>query len=320
MSIYLNGIKYKPYLNGVAYTLYLNGVKYGDSGSQTPDAPVRPKVYERVACIGNSFTQIPGGPNQSWAGTYGMAATRIENDYVHLLQTALRRKQRDLGTDETSVVIPIGTNTGSATFESGLNGGTKGDSFFDGYLLAGNYNKQSSWNHDILKDCHLDGTEDLVIIRLGENNQYARHDGDSANFKAGYRALVDYLLKKCPNAKIVFTACIWGGGQAGMAESYVKGGSNSICCKINNAFKGIVDSIASDRVTYVEMADLDEGEAMRASEEDGSKPVYNDSGEKVALYRNYPSMTLAHPGDKGMKMICNRILENIGMEEYRYTI
>ena len=43
----------------------------------------------KVLCLGNSITKHAYAPSVEWYGNWGMAASKAENDYCHVLQTML---------------------------------------------------------------------------------------------------------------------------------------------------------------------------------------------------------------------------------------
>ena len=92
----------------------------------------------RILFFGNSITICPPAPSIGWNNDWGMAASRPENDYVHILT-------KDI------VQAAGGTPTIMAT-----------------------YNAQFEWNYNTTYDWsslqpQLDFTPDIVIVAIGEN-------------------------------------------------------------------------------------------------------------------------------------------------------
>lgn len=105
----------------------------------------------RVVCLGNSITRHDYMPDVEWYSDWGMAASKEENDYCHVLQQKLRQYNRE------SSVIPLNI----AYFER---------------------------NPDCNIDSLLNNTcenADIIVIRLGENVQ------EVAFFKNNIQRLID---------------------------------------------------------------------------------------------------------------------------------
>ncbi|MDR2951579.1 MAG: SGNH/GDSL hydrolase family protein [Prevotella sp.] len=121
-------------------------------------------IVKKWVAVGNSITWHP--INNNWAGEWGMAATSIENDYVHILNQNFKNNF-----DSVSFKIDwaVDWETNHPNYDL---------SYFDKFF---------------------DGDEDLVVIRLGENVK------DTTNFEADFRHLIQHLKHLSPNAKFVIT-------------------------------------------------------------------------------------------------------------------
>ena len=104
-----------------------------------------------VLCIGNSITYMQQSTNIGWKGDWGMAASKKEKDYVHLLEEKL--KKYNSKSTVTCVNVVRWETKPTLSIET---------------LLKGN----------------IEG-KDIIIIRLGDNVQ------DIAVFREGLRRLID---------------------------------------------------------------------------------------------------------------------------------
>lgn len=119
----------------LADTKMLNAVLFenygrGRGATDNTDKPVN------VLCLGNSITWHPRKDEIEWYSEWGMAASRIENDYCHQLEAMLRQS------DDESSVTPLNI----AAWELGLRS-TQIDSLIGDNICG----------------------KDAVVIRLGEN-------------------------------------------------------------------------------------------------------------------------------------------------------
>jgi hypothetical protein len=122
----------------------------------------QPLIFSKVLILGNSITYTPANPSVGWPGSWGMAATVADSDYVHLL-TAKFQKANPACIVTTNNISP---------FE------------FDWV----------NYNIDANLHTYRDLNPDLVILRIGENvNQMPL---DTASFGAAYKALVKYFGTK----------------------------------------------------------------------------------------------------------------------------
>ncbi|MBR5636346.1 MAG: SGNH/GDSL hydrolase family protein [Pseudobutyrivibrio sp.] len=125
-------------------------------------------VYNILA-IGNSITVHP--ICSYWWGSWGMAASSIDKDYIHLVQSGLMEKYGLVSLD----IIPVQSWETSTARSKQLKK-------FD-EKLANSY--------------------DLVIIQLGENVN------DTTTFKKDFNKLVEYVKTAQPDAKIVVIGDFW---------------------------------------------------------------------------------------------------------------
>lgn len=121
-------------------------------------------TIKKWVAVGNSITWHP--INDNWPGEWGMAATSIENDYVHILNQYLKN---NLDSVNFKIAWAVDWETNHQNYDL---------SYFDTFF---------------------DGDEDLVVIRLGENVR------DTTNYKSDFLSLIQHLKKISPNAKYVIT-------------------------------------------------------------------------------------------------------------------
>lgn len=131
-------IQFKNRIKGIEKELadakMLSAVLFEDYGSgRTVDNTDKPV---NVLCLGNSITRHPRKDEIEWHSEWGMAASRMENDYCHQLEAMLKQS------DNESSVTPLNI----AAWELGLRS-TQIDSLI-GDRICG---------------------KDAVVIRLGEN-------------------------------------------------------------------------------------------------------------------------------------------------------
>lgn len=123
--------------------------------------------------IGNSITISP--INSYWWGQWGMAASRRENDYVHVLTDLIRQKYVNL---EDPQIIWSGPTSWERTHNQNYDYETK---------LAP----------------YLSADTDLVVLRLGDNVV------DYTNYEANYGTYLDKIREYAPNAQIIATGVFW---------------------------------------------------------------------------------------------------------------
>lgn len=127
---------------------------------------------KRLLILGNSITRH--GPNAGigWNGDWGMAASDIDHDYVHLLQAHLNE---------------------------------------DGKNVLTMVRQSAAWERNHTEDTHLEDflaahafAADLILFRLGENVPKA---ADMELFASRLREFLTYLNPK--HSPIIFTSTVW---------------------------------------------------------------------------------------------------------------
>lgn len=132
------------------------------------DAPLR------VLFIGNSITRHGIAPQIGWTHDWGMAASALENDYVHIIAAQLRKQYGEIQ-----------------------------------YYIAQIANwERTFWQYEMLEEQYKDARlfqADIVIVRIGENaniEAMAEHD-----FAAAFDYMIQYFTK--PGAKVIVTDMFW---------------------------------------------------------------------------------------------------------------
>jgi GDSL-like Lipase/Acylhydrolase family len=233
-----------------------------------------PLTYKNVLVVGNSITTLgaqakPDGWNSPAllaAGPtgWGRAASAPEKDFLHLLTTKLQ-------TLNPSVKV-VGSY--QADFER-----SKTNYFAPGWVAA-----NPAWNYDTFQQ-YITTTfgpqgADLVIIQLGENVT----DGNVTNaaitpsFQVAYNTLIDRILAKCPDAKLVLTNSFW----------------------YRPSVNEVIRQVATSR--NLPLADVSD---MLAN------PVYLGETDPATLLAFPTDQGDIHPGDAGMAEIANRIWNKI---------
>ncbi|MES2427686.1 MAG: SGNH/GDSL hydrolase family protein [Bacteroidota bacterium] len=141
----------------------------------TPPTPtLKSNSVHHILILGNSITYAPADPSIGWNGSWGMAATTADKDYVHLLTARFKASNNN----STLVAVNI------AAFEVG----------FDNYDLDAN-----------LKT-YRDAKPDAIIIRIGEN---VTRNNDADLFEQKYVDLLGYLRTGNPDVKILAVGSVW---------------------------------------------------------------------------------------------------------------
>ncbi|MDR3059811.1 MAG: hypothetical protein LBU84_16940 [Prevotella sp.] len=196
-------------------------------------------IVKKWVAVGNSITWHP--INENWPVKWGMAATSQENDYVHVFNKMLENKY----SDSVSYKIAWAVD------------------------WEGNHN-----NYDLSYfDSFFDGTEDLVVIRIGENVK------DVNNYENDFRNLIQYLKKISPKATFLISGIF-------MTES------NDLKYK-----ETIQKKIAEEEgCVWVPINHLD----TKDNRNFVGCPIDGKAIENIAVAN--------HPGDKGMTAIANALL------------
>ena len=133
-----------------------------------------------VLFLGNSITRHEPKAEIGWENDWGMAASKRENDYVHVVIKGLEEKFGKVN-----------------------------------YCIA-NCGKWelNYYNDDLLPQWKVarDFQADIVIMRLGENIWNAVDKLKEEPLAPHYAKLIDYLASN-PKAKVIVTGLFWEGGE-----------------------------------------------------------------------------------------------------------
>jgi len=157
---------------------------------------IRTPKFKNIVILGNSITFSAPDLNGEWKGSWGMAASAADSDYVHLLTA--RFKLVDSNCKVTARNI-----TGFEKDYVNFN--------FDGNL----------------KDLR-DSVPDLLILRIGENVQPSTYNAET--FKARYIALIDYFIAKNGKLSVLGVGPLWN---AYLVEPVMKGQPYVSLARIN---------------------------------------------------------------------------------------
>ncbi|GAB2764233.1 hypothetical protein GCM10027275_01640 [Rhabdobacter roseus] len=156
--------------------------------------------YQRVLIVGNSIMSHGPYPQIGWKGDWGMAASRPDSDFVHLLTRKLQ---------QANPTIQI--------------------KLFNGVSFEKNYK-----TYDFTQaDEYVDFMPDLIIMRIAENAEAAIE----SEFQEKYSALIKRLLSKS-KATVLCTTSFWPGrDQANQAIKNVAAKNNYRLVDISQYFE-----------------------------------------------------------------------------------
>jgi hypothetical protein len=142
--------------------------------SATASAQAQP---QRILFVGNSLTSHGPKADIDWHGNWGMAATSLDKDYVHVVTKALATKQ---GTTPVIMIKNV------ADFERA----------HVGYDIAGKFADAAAFKAD------------LVILCIGENVAALKTPEAQAKYQEQVTALLKTLQSK-PKAQIIVRSSFW---------------------------------------------------------------------------------------------------------------
>jgi hypothetical protein len=133
---------------------------------------------ERVLFLGNSITRHGAAPNIGWNGDWGMAASALEKDYVHLVAAGLA----GLAGKKPEVKL-----ANVADFERNL----------ATYDIAATLKTEFTFKPT------------LVIVALGENVPPLNNDEAKAQFKSSLGKLLDAAKASGAKPTLIVRSCFW---------------------------------------------------------------------------------------------------------------
>lgn len=132
--------------------------------------------FSNIVILGNSITQAGPDPSIGWNADWGMAASKPEFDYVHLLTAKFL---------ETNPTCKVNVRNIGA---------------FEVDYINYNYSKHLA-DLKTLKP-------DLLIVRIGEN--VVQDQPQLVQFEAQYNKLIKYFTDNNPNLQILAVGSFWG--------------------------------------------------------------------------------------------------------------
>ncbi len=165
---------------------------------------------KEITVLGNSFSIHP--ITDFWWGEWGMAATHRDSDYCHvLLQLITEWQDGDMPEMKIHNV---------ADFERG-------------------HGSQKVREKTVAQ---LSGTEDLIILRLGECvNNYADYTEDLETF-------IDMLKAYSPSARLVMSGNFWPNSQRDASQLAAALSKNCIWCPLRPVFSTETMATVNDKV------------------------------------------------------------------------
>jgi hypothetical protein len=146
---------------------------------QEPAGKLRADVnVDRVLFLGNSITRHGAAPNIGWNDDWGMAASALEKDYVHLVAAGLT----SLAGKKPEVKL-----ANIADFERNL----------------------ATYDIAAKLKAEFDFKPTLVIIALGENVPGLKNDEAKAQFKASLGKLLAAAKDSGAKPTLIVRSCFW---------------------------------------------------------------------------------------------------------------
>ena len=147
------------------------------SAGETSSLHIGPLQVGRILYLGNSITLHGPAENIGWSGNWGMAATSLDKDYVHLLTSRIAKAAGGEPKIEVQNV---------ADFERGY----------------------ATWNVNEGLKKQLEFDADLVIVAIGENVPPLATDEDKSAFKSALTRLIQAIQERKPQT-IVVRSSFW---------------------------------------------------------------------------------------------------------------
>jgi hypothetical protein len=172
------------------------------------------RTYSRILFVGNSITRCPSDSTIEWYGTWGMAASSPQNDYVHRVISSLTARQGP---------SPSYAIQSASQFER----------FFMKLDLQ-------LWLSS-LDTLH----PDLVVFQLGENirpDTALRYDLGSM-----YRILLETAKAKAQNARIIVLSTFWATRSIDSMICYAALSANVSYLDISLIYKDTLNRATSER-------------------------------------------------------------------------
>jgi len=165
-------------------------------------------LFKNVIFVGNSITKHPPSKKWKWVNNWGMAASKEENDYVHLLIDGLQSR----GYQATEKIFSV------APLERGRES-------------AENFVRKATQDYF-----------DLIVVQIGDNVNKSQKNID--RFMVDYETVLSGLMAKNNHAVLRCIGLWWGGGELGnrlkdICESFGGVFIDVSDISSNNDFRGV---------------------------------------------------------------------------------
>lgn len=126
------------------------------------------RPFKNILILGNSITRHPPAPEIMWNNDWGMAASALDKDYVHLLERKFKSLDNNAEINFDNIY----------EFEAGF--------WQYDYSNLKRYKKLNA---------------DLIILRIGDNVNAS--EAKLYDFKTHYVKLIDFLTEDSPSVKVL---------------------------------------------------------------------------------------------------------------------
>lgn len=156
---------------------------------------------ERILFLGNSMTVHGVNASLSWYGEWGMAASAMDKDYVHVLTESVA---------DATGITPSMKASNISTFESTYNT----------YNLSANLASELAFDADV------------AVIAIGENVPTLSNETDKANFKNAFTNLLT-TVKGSGVDNIFVRSCFWANLAANTAKDSIM---KEVCTNLGDTY------------------------------------------------------------------------------------
>ena len=292
----------KTQLDIPSFMISPNGGKFVQVVDNNGNITAKSVIPTKCAFFGNS---LMFGNSSTGVGAFGMCATDEQKDFYYLFNSvALGLKPNYVANRYSSV--PFETISSVSNIDSVV---------------------ESTINN-------LSGDEDLIIIQAGDNTSAAQAE---SVFPTSTMKLLEAMRTKCPNARIFWPAIWYNDAQkfACIREACKKWGCyvipiGDLNVEANMGTIGdLIDfgAVGTDTWTLDNVSNVVENSATNITVTFTYNSVeatttldvseYTLTGSTLSYKGRYRIITLqyAHPGDRGMRAIANRLLYYIGLTD-----
>lgn len=155
----------------------------------------------KLATFGNSITYQEPAESFGWTGSYGMAASSQEKDYVHRLQYYLTQKY---GSGAIDHIYGCGPDDNPSQLSLG-----------EDEIGHDSINPEFSEKLSALVQRAKDEKADIITIQMGED---VKTDPTEENYKNALETMVNAFKAELPDAVIVLCTPFWGNPKSGLVN------------------------------------------------------------------------------------------------------